>query len=252
MLLQSSQLDRTETWQKRRSSFGLSEKTTEGLAVHRLNLHRKWSRQQRETRADHDKIEPKKKPELKRKARRYLVLISSSTRKTRLKRLVPVEALAGFPHLGELDVDGAATDLSLVHSLESCVSRGLLWVGNKAETPAAASFTVVNNVGLGDGSELSEHLQSNLLHHVFYFCRWDFFKFKWNKGQCTAGTPRRKVSRETLILVDHHRAHNFVSVKHNTTQTKETRNKHEHLKTVHKSPAFWRVKGWGVGAEGTE
>jgi hypothetical protein len=66
--------------------------------------------------------------------------------------------LARFPHLGELNVDGAPTDLGLVHGLESGLGPGLLCVGDEAETPAAASLTVVDNVGLSDRAELSEHL----------------------------------------------------------------------------------------------
>jgi hypothetical protein len=73
-------------------------------------------------------------------------------------RLRSLEGRAGFPHLGELNVDGAATDLSLVHGLKGLVSRALLRVGNEAESPAATSLAIIHNVGLSDGPELSEHL----------------------------------------------------------------------------------------------
>ena len=72
--------------------------------------------------------------------------------------LVTRGELARFPHLGKLHVDGASADLGLVHGGERSACSILLCVGDEAETPAAASLTVVDNVGLSDGAELSEHL----------------------------------------------------------------------------------------------
>ena len=67
---------------------------------------------------------------------------------------------AGLPLLGVLDIDGAAADFGLVHSLDRIRGRGLLGEGHKPEPPAAASLAVIHHVGLSDRPKLGEHLDS--------------------------------------------------------------------------------------------